>query len=116
MTTREHVSRAVLDITFAVTLVVLCWRGQDIHLRVVSISETLEDCDRSVRRADESQRKLVKMLDRLDRRVRYPRFDAHCAKCSECNGEETADGPSPLCEEGFELLKDDMRAERRRLQ
>lgn len=44
---------------------------------------------------------------------RYPGatlFNAHCEECDQCSGRvEGEEGPSPLCEVGFELLQQDIR-------
>ena len=46
------------------------------------------------------------------RPIRTPRFDRHRKDCPQCRGDIASDegGPPPLCERGFELWKDDMKA------
>jgi hypothetical protein len=46
------------------------------------------------------------------RPILTPRFDRHRKNCPQCSGEVANEegGPPPLCEQGFELWKDDLRA------
>lgn len=46
------------------------------------------------------------------RPIRTPLFDRHRKDCPQCRGDIASEegGPPPLCEQGFELWKDDMKA------
>ena len=59
---------------------------------------------------------LDRRVSDLDTRVRYPRYARHYDGCQQCRGDVPSDegGPPSLCEEGFEVWKADMRAERDR--
>jgi hypothetical protein len=59
---------------------------------------------------------LDRRVSDLDTRVRYPRYARHYDGCRQCRGDATNEegGPPSLCEEGFEVWKSDMRAEKDR--
>ena len=59
---------------------------------------------------------LDRKLSNLDTRVRYPRYARHYDGCPQCRGDAPNEegGPPSLCQEGFEVWKSDMRAERDR--
>ena len=59
---------------------------------------------------------LDRRVSDLDTRVRYPRYARHFDGCPQCRGDATNEegGPPSLCEEGFEVWKSDMRAEKDR--
>jgi hypothetical protein len=59
---------------------------------------------------------LDRRVSNLDTRVRYPRYARHYDGCPQCRGDVPNEegGPPSLCEEGFEVWKSDMRAEKER--
>ena len=59
---------------------------------------------------------LDRRVSDLDTRVRYPRYARHYDGCQQCRGDVPNEegGPPSLCEEGFEVWKSDMRAEKDR--
>jgi len=59
---------------------------------------------------------LDRRVSNLDTRVRYPRYARHHDGCPQCRGDlpNEEGGPPSLCEEGFEVWKSDMRAEKER--
>jgi hypothetical protein len=59
---------------------------------------------------------LDRRVSDLDTRVRYPRYAKHYDGCAQCRGDVPNEegGPPSLCEEGFEVWKSDMRAEKER--
>ena len=59
---------------------------------------------------------LDRRISDLDARVRYPRYARHVDGCPQCRGDIPSEegGPPSLCEEGFEVWKSDMKAEKER--
>jgi len=59
---------------------------------------------------------LDRKLSNLEMRVIYPRYARHYDGCPQCRGDVPNEegGPPSLCEEGFEVWKSDMRAEKER--
>jgi hypothetical protein len=59
---------------------------------------------------------LDRKVSNLETRVIYPRYARHFDGCPQCRGDVPSEegGPPPLCEEGFELWKAGMRAEKER--
>ena len=59
---------------------------------------------------------LDRKLSNLETRVIYPRYARHFDGCPQCRGDVPNEegGPPSLCEEGFEVWKSDMRAEKER--
>lgn len=87
--------------------------------RLDKIESQLAENEERLRSAGLIPRALA-ALDRrvsdLDTRVRYPRYARHYDGCPQCRGDVPNEegGPPSLCEEGFEVWKADMRAERDR--
>ena len=59
---------------------------------------------------------LDRRLSNLETRVRYPRYARHVDGCPQCRGDVPNEegGPPSLCEEGFDVWKSDMKAEKDR--
>jgi hypothetical protein len=87
--------------------------------RIEKIEAKLANHDQRLQSAGLIPRTLA-ALDRrvsdLDTRVRYPRYARHYDGCPQCRGDVPSEegGPPSLCEEGFEVWKSDMRAEKER--
>jgi hypothetical protein len=87
--------------------------------RIDKIEAKLANHDQRLQSAGLIPRTLA-ALDRkvsdLDTRVRYPRYARHYDGCPQCRGDVPNEegGPPSLCEEGFEVWKSDMRAEKER--
>ena len=87
--------------------------------RIDKIEAKLANHDQRLQSAGLIPRTLA-ALDRkvsdLDTRVRYPRYARHYDGCPQCRGDVPSEegGPPSLCEEGFEVWKSDMRAEKER--
>lgn len=66
------------------------------------------------KRPSQTIQDLMSRVRRLESRVLYPRFWQHCKTCANCRGDGQSEegGPPPLCNEGFELWKEDMREAR----
>ena len=59
---------------------------------------------------------LDRKVSNLETRVIYPRYARHFDGCRQCRGDVSNEesGPPSLCEEGFDVWKSDMRAEKDR--
>lgn len=59
---------------------------------------------------------LDRRVSDLDTRVRYPRYARHFDGCRQCRGDVPNEegGPPSLCEDGFDVWKSDMKAEKDR--
>lgn len=87
--------------------------------RIEAIEAKLANHDQRLHSAGLIPRTLA-ALDRkvsnLETRVIYPRYARHYDGCPQCRGDVPNEegGPPSLCEEGFEVWKSDMRAEKER--
>lgn len=80
-----------------------------IHAR---ISRRLAYTEDKLNSIDIIQRANVRAIEKLRHKRDTPLFTAHSATCPQCHGDVTnaeEGGPSPLCEDGFSLLKEDMK-------
>lgn len=71
---------------------------------------------RSVGLIPRSLAALDRRLSNLETRVRHPRYARHVDGCPQCRGDVPNEegGPPSLCEEGFDVWKSDMKAEKDR--
>jgi len=80
-----------------------------IHAR---ISRRLAYTEDKLVSIDLIQRANMRAIEKLQHKRDTPLFTAHSAICPQCHGDVTntdEGGPSSLCEEGFSLLKEDMK-------
>ena len=87
--------------------------------RIDKIEERVSAYEERIRASGPLSRTLAALerkVSNLETRVRYPRFAKHVDGCPQCRGDTESEdgGPPPLCEEGFDVWKSDMRAEKER--
>jgi hypothetical protein len=78
--------------------------------RATAAEAKVSVCEKAIESLERQAMHDSSVLSSLRRRVEMPKFSAHCDVCGQCRGDEKSEegGPSPVCEEGFRLLQEDM--------
>ena len=106
-----HPVMAAVMIVIAVAGLAATWKWQPHALRsdVDRLEARLEAVEDRLLRNEKSAMLDSRVIQALRMRVESPRFCRHRDGCPQCRGDIPSEegGPSPLCEAGFEAMKQD---------
>jgi len=106
-----HPVMLAVMIVIAVAGLAATWKWQPHVLRsdVERLEARLEAVESRVIGMEKVARLDSRVLQALRMRVESPRFCRHRDGCPQCRGDIPSEegGPAPLCEEGFEAMKQD---------